>query len=87
MPNKVAGPIHALTLQLLAKGIIELTIDTSEVFNVGTTKLMAKHVHIKMGVSKSNGFALPAILDLALWNGLNYVESIASVVSHLETTN
>jgi len=64
--NKVAGLMHALAVQLLVKGIIEFTIDISKLFNVGSNKLMATHVHIIMGASKSNGFALPAILDLTL---------------------
>ena len=45
----VAGPFHGLFLQLLAKGILELSIDTNEARNIGSDKPLAKHIVVKLG--------------------------------------
>ena len=35
VPGKSAGPFHDLFLQLLAKGILELSVETNEAKNIG----------------------------------------------------
>ena len=65
-----AAPIHALCLQLLAKGIVELNIENKSL--VGTDKLEAKHVNISLGTENKNGYTSLAILNDKNWKGINF---------------
>ena len=49
IPGSVAGPFHGLFLQLLANGIIELTIDKNESKNIGSDKILSKHIVVELG--------------------------------------
>ena len=49
VPNKLAGQYHGLFLQLLTNGIFELAVDEKEAKNIGTNKLLGKHVVVKLG--------------------------------------
>ena len=48
VPSKSAETFHGLFLQLLAKGILELSVETNEVKNIGSDKLLAKHIVVKL---------------------------------------
>eukprot|EP00956_Cyclotella_meneghiniana_P033009 scaffold92750_cov52-Cyclotella_meneghiniana.AAC.2 len=69
---KNKGPIHALCLQLFAKGIIHL--DISNHTKIGTETIMDKDVSIKlsMGVD-SSGISLPAYTIDDYWKGINII--------------
>ena len=49
VPDKVVGPIHALALQLLSKGIFNLGIANENKHFIGTPQLQVKHVVILKG--------------------------------------
>jgi len=72
-PGKLVGPIHALCLQLIAKGLVELDINTSEKKYVGTDKLQSNHVVIRAGVTNIAGYKEMAMYNDSLWSGLTYV--------------
>ena len=66
------GQIHALTLQLLARGIIELKV--SHVTKVGTDTLNDSHVVIDLAnIKSSTGIVMPAYCVDECWEGLNYI--------------
>eukprot|EP00579_Thalassiosira_antarctica_P016548 CAMPEP_0201938932 /NCGR_PEP_ID=MMETSP0903-20130614/42221_1 /ASSEMBLY_ACC=CAM_ASM_000552 /TAXON_ID=420261 /ORGANISM="Thalassiosira antarctica, Strain CCMP982" /LENGTH=49 /DNA_ID= /DNA_START= /DNA_END= /DNA_ORIENTATION= len=46
------GPIHALLLQLVSKGIIQ--VEVADVTKVGTEKLGKDHLMVTLGVSKND---------------------------------
>jgi len=58
MPTKLVGPIHALSLQLLSRGIIELTV--SDETKIGTMALNSKLAMITLPNAEHNGVTLPA---------------------------
>ena len=72
VPNKQMGPIHALVLQLLAKGII--SVGVSDVSKIGSDKLNATHIVITLpNAIDSEGITMPAHMIEDLWDGLNYI--------------
>ncbi|EJK55970.1 hypothetical protein THAOC_24227, partial [Thalassiosira oceanica] len=66
---KDAGPIHALCLQMLAIGLIQLNVDNSL---VGTSKLEAQHVMVNAGTVRMQGYDGLAIIVENNWAGINY---------------
>ncbi|KAL7548847.1 hypothetical protein ACHAWF_015173 [Thalassiosira exigua] len=78
VPNKLMGPIHALCLQLLAKGIVDLGVSDEGKAFIGTDKLEAKHIVVKGGVTKTGQ---PAFMDDDNWTGLTLVEKATSTTS------
>ncbi|KAL7524738.1 hypothetical protein ACHAWF_002535 [Thalassiosira exigua] len=82
-PDKVMGPIHALCLQLVANGIVDLSIAEAARFNIGTNKLNADAVVLKLGVSSSG---MPAFMDDSNWSGMTFVEE-AITTKEPETKN
>ena len=72
VPKKSMGPIHALLLQLVAKGIISVSI--SDVSKIGTDKLISKHVVICLSNTvDADGITMPAHMIDSLWEGLTYI--------------
>ena len=66
VPGQFMGPIHALALQLYAKGIIRLAVSDST--KVGTDKLNNKHIVVLMasGIDE-DGFSMPALFLDSYW--------------------
>lgn len=63
--------IHALVLQLIAKGIIALSIsDTSK---IGTNELCGKHLIVALPNADHDGTIKPVYLVDKCWEGLNYI--------------
>ncbi|KAL7529642.1 hypothetical protein ACHAWF_003062 [Thalassiosira exigua] len=60
-PDEVVGPIHALCLQMVANGIVDLAISDAGRFHIGTDKLDGNHVVVKLGVS-SDGMPFHHVL-------------------------
>ena len=50
VPHKMMGPIHALCLQLFAKGIIELGISNDKKNLIGKTDLSPLNVVVRLGI-------------------------------------
>ena len=74
MPKLRTGPFHALALQLLANGIIDLKIQ--DVTKIGTDELTAEHVTIILPNGKDDdGFELPAYMMNQSYNNMTIVES------------
>ena len=63
------APIHALCLQLVAKGIVKLDINDEGRTHVGTKNLRHNMVTVILGTN-ANGFTC---YDDACWNGLTWV--------------
>jgi hypothetical protein len=71
VPHKLMGPIHALALQMLAKGIIELYV--SDTTKIGTDKISDSHVLIRIPNAKDeHGTILSAHGIRGLWDGMSY---------------
>ena len=51
MPNNIFGPIHALCLQLVATGIVELKVSEEACSMTGTNDLSAKGVVVRLDVN------------------------------------
>ena len=61
------GPIHALCLQLVAVGIIELKICNNKRNLIGKTDLLPLNVVVRLEIQQHN----PAVLIATYWEGLN----------------
>ena len=65
-------PIHALALQLLAKGIIELKV--SDQTKVGTDNLNDTHIIVGLtNACNSEGIMMPTFCMEESWSGLSYI--------------
>ena len=74
VPKREAAPFHGLFLQLLANGIIELVVDENELKNIGSDKLLSKHVAVKLGQMEIGGGVKGlAILQTSAWAGIKYI--------------
>ena len=71
VPKKKMGPIHALALQLITKGIIGLAV--TDHANIGTDKLCAKHLVVTIPMAKQGSITLPAFMFDSSWEGLNVI--------------
>ena len=70
-PKTLAGQFHGLFLQLLAAGILELDVETAQAKNVGSDKLLSKHIVVKLGSRETEeGVSGLAILQPAAWVGI-----------------
>ena len=69
IPHKMMGPIHALCLQLFAKGIIELGISDDKKNLIGKTDLSPLNVVVRLGIQGND----PAVLIDSFWEGLHLV--------------
>ena len=73
VPKRLAGQYHGLFLQLLANGIFELVVEEKETKNIGTDKLLGKHVVVKLGRRiNANGISGLAIMQDCAWAGISY---------------
>ncbi len=63
------GPIHAFCMQLVAKGIIELSITHKKRKSIGKSELSPCDVVIKLGVVEG----IPSILIDSYWEGITLV--------------
>ena len=71
VPEVKMAPIHALVLQLLAKGILALgVLDTTK---IGKKKSSAAHVSMTLPTSMDGDIALPAYMIDSNWEGMNYL--------------
>ena len=70
VPNKVVLPIHALCLQLLANGIIELAVGDKGSSLIGSDKLEHKQIVLKLGTDAKD---MPLLFDDASWIGMTCV--------------
>ena len=74
VPDKVVGPIHALALQLLSKGIFNLGIANENKHFIGTPQLQVKHVVILKGtIVGDDDISGPSLYEEDCWDGLNYL--------------
>ena len=64
--------IHALGLQLVAKGIIALSI--SDTTKIGTKDLCGNHLIVVLPNVDDDGILMPAYLVDKCWEGLNTIE-------------
>ena len=72
MSNKLMGPIYALALQLLAKGITELKV--SDQTKVGTNNLNDTNIIVDLAnACDSEGIMMPAFSMKESWSGLSYI--------------
>ena len=66
------GPLHSLVLQLLAKGILALSI--SDMTKIGKKDMSAKHVSIALpNAIDDDGILMPAYMMEDLWIGMNFL--------------
>ena len=73
VPGKSAAPFHGFFLQLLAKGIPELSVETNEAKNIGSDKLLVKYIVVKIGqVDIGHGICGLAIPSNAAWAGIHF---------------
>mmetsp|Transcript_11434 Transcript_11434/g.25104 ORF Transcript_11434/g.25104 Transcript_11434/m.25104 type:complete len:717 (-) Transcript_11434:43-2193(-) len=73
VPKKLAGQFHGLFLQLLANGILELSVDEKESKNIGSDKLLAKNIIVKLGqMTTEDGTMGLAILQSRAWAGISF---------------
>ena len=72
VPNKKMGPIHALALQLLSRGII--SVDVVDRTKLGTDKLREEHLTVSLpNAPDSDGCIFPSYTIPSTWDGLNTV--------------
>ena len=72
VPSKLMGPIHALALQLLAKGIIELKV--SDQTKVGTDNLNGTHIIVGLAnACNSEGITMLDFCMEESWSGLSCI--------------
>ena len=68
VPKKLAGRFHVLVLKLLAAGIIELDVAEGKAKNIGTDKLLSKHIIVRLGKRRmESGLIGLAILQPETW--------------------
>ena len=70
--SSLLSGVHALCLQLVANGIVDLAISEAAHHNIGTDKLNVDTVVMRLGVSEDN---IPVFLDDTKWKGMTFVES------------
>ena len=63
--------IHALVLQLLARGILALGV--LDMTKIGKQKFSAAHVSMTLPTSMGGNIALPAYMINSNWEGMNYL--------------
>jgi hypothetical protein len=68
VPQKLSGPYHALSMQLLALGIIQLDIKAEAKSLIGTTHLNTKHIVFGMGMEDIVGINGPVMITSKAWN-------------------
>jgi hypothetical protein len=66
-PTRGMGLIHALCLQLVAKGIIHLGICDNKNHCLGKKELNPKSVIVKLGIVDGD----PSVLQDHFWEGIN----------------
>ena len=72
VPKKNMGQLHALCLQLVAKGIVELV--PKDKSRIGSDKFSEGDVFIKLGNGvNARGLRMPAYMIDSYWEGLNLV--------------
>jgi hypothetical protein len=69
VPHRLMGPIHALCLQLVATGILELGISDKNKNLIGKTDLTPKSIIVKLGIVNGE----PSVLLDNYWEGLSLV--------------
>ena len=69
VPNKMMGFIHALCLQLFAKGIVELGISDEKKNLIGKPDLSPMNVIVQLGIEGND----TVVLIDSFWEGLNLV--------------
>ncbi len=67
VPTRVMSPIHALYLQLVAKGIIHLGICDNKKHCIGKKELNPKNVIVKLEIVDGD----PSVLQDHFWEGIN----------------
>ena len=73
VPKWLAGPYHGVFLQLLANGILELAVDEKEKKNIGTNKLLGKHIVVKLGMKvNEDGDEVLSILEDSACEGISF---------------
>ncbi len=72
VPKTFMGPIHALCLQLLASGIIDISINEDKKLLIGKTDLNCGNVVIHLGVNNCE----PQLLSDRYWEDITTVSSI-----------
>ncbi len=76
VPGNVDGTIHALCLQLVANGIVDMKISDAGRSLIGTNQLEAKHVVVQLGVESSG---MPALFGESNWKGMTFVPQATPV--------
>ena len=72
VPDKLMGPIHALALQMFARGIINIVVTKND--KVGTNKLQNEHFAVIMTFREDNkGALVPSYTIPSIWKGFNFV--------------
>ena len=71
MPTSM-GPIHAVALQLISTGIIEMYVDAPQ--KIGTHKLSKKDVFLKLGINTTENGKRPVYRDNSVWDNICYFE-------------
>ena len=71
VPKKKMGPIHALALKLITKGVISLSVTNGT--KIGTDKLCANHLLVTILMAKQGSITLPAFIFNSRWEGLNII--------------
>lgn len=67
--HKMMGPIHALYLQLFAKGIIELGISDDKKNIIGKIDVSPLNMVVRLGIQGND----PAVLIDSFWEGIHLV--------------
>lgn len=70
IPTKTMGPIHALMLQMVANGILNLGISDSN--KVGKQNIHTKDVDLKLATTISDGIVKPAHMVESMWKNMTY---------------
>jgi superfamily II DNA helicase RecQ len=68
VPDKRAGPIHGLAIQLLCKKCIVPYVDEKYLSLIGTENLKSSHILLKAGTNEAG-----AILNQDVWNNMNCI--------------
>lgn len=72
IPKTKMGPIHALVLQLLAKGILALGV--LDMTKIGKKEFSAQHVSFTLpNATDGDGILMPAYMMDERWAGMNYL--------------
>eukprot|EP00956_Cyclotella_meneghiniana_P031331 scaffold81936_cov56-Cyclotella_meneghiniana.AAC.2 len=68
---KTMGPIHALLLQLIANGILNISV--SDVSKIGQPKLTTKDVVLKLATTVEDGIEQPAYMLVSTWRQMTFI--------------